>query len=266
MEYDHAIKRVTDHTVIGKTYINGRRQSNAGAIILKNYIVAIDPSPDLKSAKIYRKNLEERFGKPVKIILITHYHGDHTFGVKAFENMIVIGTKNLLERMKSKLTTDWYHIKDEITLPNLILTDKLRISDNGFDIDIFNAKGHTNCSSYAYFVNEKVLFAGDLVFAEQFPWAGDISCDPDKWIEVFKDFLKLDYSKLIPGHGPIVGKEEVKKQLEHFQKLRDATIKAIMDNKSVFDIERPEFYQAASESVIIRTLQHFYKFYSAKKR
>ena len=266
MEVDCSVDVVTEHTVIGRTYINGRRQSNAGAVALRNYLVAIDPSPEAMTAKRFREAAEKEFQLPTKYLLITHYHGDHTYGALAFQDATILGSVPLIANMKRKLETEWRNKKDEIVFPEVIFTDELIIRDDDFQVEILHTGGHTTCSSCAYFPNEKVLFAGDLIFAEAFPWAGDPTCDPDQWIKVFEDFLKLDFEQLIPGHGPLAGREEVQKQLKHLRDLREATKVAIHENRSSTAIQRPAFYDASGESVINGTLQHFNKFYSNKKQ
>jgi cyclase len=266
MKVECSVDMVTKHTVIGKTFINGRRQSNAGAVALNNYLVAIDPSPEAMTAKRFREAAEKELQLPTKYLLITHYHGDHTFGALAFQDTIILGSVPLITNMKRKLETEWSNKKDGIVFPEVIFTDELIIREDDLQVEIRHTGGHTTCSSYAYFPNEKVLFAGDLIFAEKFPWAGDPTCDPDQWIKVFEDFLKLDFEQLIPGHGPLTGREEVQKQLNHLRDLREATKVAIHENRSYTAIQRPAFYNASSESVITRTLQHFNEFYSNKKQ
>jgi glyoxylase-like metal-dependent hydrolase (beta-lactamase superfamily II) len=108
-----------------------------------------------------------------------------------------------------------------------------------------------------------VLFAGALMFAKGFPYAGDPTCNPERWMDAFRDFLPLDSEKLVPGHGPVVGKEEVEKHLAFFEALRDATKEAIKAGRGYEAIEVPEFYGADEEGNWGRkaTLEHWYAFY-----
>ncbi len=109
-------------------------------------------------------------------------------------------------------------------------------------IEIYYTGGHTYCSCFAYFPEDKVVITGDLVFSYQFPYGGDITCNPDKWIKSLDFMLSLDADTFIPGHGPVVGKTEVKKQLDFFlslkneinQKLKNISLKRWFDHyKSV---------------------------------
>ena len=256
MTFEYNIKQITERTVIGTTTIDGRPQSNAGAIAFQNYIVAIDPSPEAYTSPIFRKAIEEHFNLPVKYLLVTHYHGDHTRGVETFRDCTIVGSPQLSAKMKND---------NRPVLPEIQFTEKLVIKDDSYEVEFHYSGGHTICSTYAYFPQEKVIFLGDLLFADEFPWAGDASSNPDQWIAFFEDALLLDYDYVVPGHGPLCDKVEVDKQLELLKELRDNTLQAIKDNKKPFEITRSTIYEKASESRVTRTLRHFYNFYSKKK-
>jgi hypothetical protein len=101
------------------------------------------------------------------------------------------------------------------------------------------------------------------MFAKSFPYAGDPTCDPERWMDVFRDFLSLDFEKLVPGHGPVVGKDEVEKHLAFFEALRDATKEAIETGRGHEAIRVPEFYGSDEEDNWGRkaTLEHWHAFY-----
>jgi hypothetical protein len=69
----------------------------------------------------------------------------------------------------------------------------------------------------------------------------------------------------VPGHGPLCGKEEVRRQLRFLKELRENTLKAIEINAGPAQIEIPTIYKKVPESRDTRTLRHFYDFYSKKK-
>ena len=65
---------------------------NAAAVALDNFIVVIDPMYYPSQGRKFRKYLEKKYNLPVKYLFITHYHGDHVFGMSAFKGVEVIGT------------------------------------------------------------------------------------------------------------------------------------------------------------------------------
>jgi hypothetical protein len=81
------------------------------------------------------------------------------------------------------------------------------------------------------------------------------------WIDCLREFLALDFEKLVPGHGLVAGKEEVVKHLNHLETLREATRDAVKEGKGADNIVRPEFYDGTEDWIIPRSLEHWYKFY-----
>ena len=288
MELEFWIETVTPHTVIGKTTIDKQDQSNAGCVALNNFIVTIDPGPYPRSGRLFRKEIEEKFQLPVKYLLVTHNHGDHVFGVPPYKSTQIFGSKKLVEEIDRKLETGWNknsferwkeqepdfkEIIEEIEIikPQITFSDVIEIRDDDLSVEIYHVGGHTVCSSYAYFPQEKVLFSGDLIFAKTFPWAGDVTCNPEKWIDSLKDFLNIGFDKLIPGHGPVVGKEEVEKHLDLFINLRKLVKKAIDDNSGIESIETDLFSYLMDWDIperdkhrIPRAITHWYDFYKNK--
>jgi cyclase len=261
----------------------GNLRSNAGAVALDNFIVAIDSTMKPTAAKVFRQKLEQRFDLPVRFFLLTHHHADHVFGVAPFKDTCVIGSAELTASILKKKDTEWspkaierwkqnnpdedttWVDEVEIIVPTLSFQGRVEIRDGGQVVELVHAGGHTRCSTYAYVPHEKVLFAGDLMFAESFPYAGDPTCDPDRWMDVFRDFLSLDFQRLVPGHGPVVGKDEVEKHLAFFEALRDATKEAIRAGTGPDAVQSPQFYGQGEEHAWAKkaTLEHWYAFYKS---
>lgn len=265
MELVFNINNLTEKTAMVETFQNGKRESNAGIVIFDDFILAVDPTTNYQTAIEYRKKLEMEFNLPVKYLFITHHDGDHVFGALAFKDSIIVGHQNLAKRLQSKIYNEWSEIKSEIVLPQITFKEKVIISNNDVEVELHHAGGHSDCSSYGYFPKEKVLFAGDLVFSRMFPWAGDITSSPDQWINTLQKFLDMDIRFLVPGHGPLCGKNEIRKHLKHFEELRGIVLDAVSDETDISSINRPEFYPASNEIIVSKTLTHYYKYYAHRK-
>ncbi|MFX0170341.1 MAG: MBL fold metallo-hydrolase [Candidatus Hodarchaeota archaeon] len=197
----------------------------AGVISLENFCIVIDSTLFPFTAKLLRKQINKVFNLPVRFLFLTHYHGDHYWGAASFDDVIAIGSELLIQNIIDEREIqparfkEWKnedpektHMIDEIDnsfLPNITFTTEIEIRDGEYTVELYHCGRHTSCSSYAYFPHEKVLFAGDLIFAKEWPWVGDPTANPDKWIEALQEIIKRDISKVVPGHGPIVGKEEL---------------------------------------------------------
>ncbi len=259
--------------------------SNAGMVALRNFIVAIDPTMLPITAREARQHVEAHFELTTKYLFLTHSHGDHYFGLASYRNTVIIASTALIDnalKSKNERWTEEYfaeakannpdiaHLFDEIDisiLPSISFENAIEIRDDDLVVELHYAGGHTSGSGYAYVPHEKILFAGDLIFSKRFPFAGDPTCNPDRWIEVFRAFQELEFSTLIPGHGPVVTKSEVQTYLTFFLKLKEATQEAIDQGTGVKGITIPEFYEDQSHELWFTeaTLDHWYKFYEKRQ-
>ena len=268
MAIECLIEEITSRTAIGKSIVDGKdKQANMGIIEFDEYLILIDPSPDEGTANIMKKLIEEKYKKPIKYLLVTHYHWDHTFGTPPFKEATIIGSIELRNTLERLCENEWKKYKEGIEFPTITFNDKLKIHEKALTVECYYCGGgHTLCSTYAYFPAEKVLFTGDLLFAEIFPWAGDPTTDPDQWMLVYEKMLELDFEKICPGHGPIVGREEIKKHLQFLKDLRDATIEAIKAGDGYEKVKRPEFYTGWGEPSNSNSVKHIYNFYAEKMK
>ncbi len=275
MNISYDLEIITPHTAANTTGIG---RGNAGGVALNDFIIAIDSTMFPKTGQLLRENLEKEFGLPVKFLLLTHIHGDHVFGTQAFKDTCIFSSTSLARSMPEVARTRWKPedleewkknqpemapLLDglEFTFPFLGFTEKLEIVNDDLKLECYHCGGHTEGSCYAIFSEEKVLIAGDLIFAKTFPYAGDPSCNPDIWIQQLETFLRMDIEKIIPGHGPIVGKTEIKKHLDFFRELRKVVKDAIDANNDFNAIQVPDFYEDEGGRRKQSALEHWYKFY-----
>ncbi len=226
------------HKVTDRVYANwdGETGGNVGIIELENSAIVVDAQYP-GSAKKFREAIPKVTEKPLSHLLLTHVHGDHVFGNMVFKDLEIVSHRRLWEKMDSSLKKEWTpenlqkmldtYKKDaperwwlfeglEIVLPTSTFTDKWEVED----VEFIHLGGHTDCSSIVYLPEERVMYAGDLLFVGRFPWAGDLTANPDLWIDAYKTMLEMDVEKIIPGHGPLCDLEEVEKQLEWMKELR----------------------------------------------
>ena len=271
------IQQVSQRTI---AVIDEQLASNASAILLDDYIVAVDATMRPDTSYTFRSMLEEKYQRPVKYLCVTHYHGDHVFGLKSFRDVTLFASAYIVENMRRRMSSDWAPqalaarkkedptvaewIDDvEFIFPSVLLYQKIDLVNRDRLIEFHCAGGHTNCSVYGYYPDEKVLFAGDLIFADQIPYAGDKTCNPEQWIATLKTWLNWEIVHVIPGHGPVAGMAEIKKHLNFFELLKKATLDTIQAGKEPQDITMPTTYTISEKErwLVESTKKHWYEFY-----
>ena len=278
------LEKVTD-----RIYANteGKTGGNVAVVLLKNKAVAID-AQYVGSAKLFREAIEKLTPKKITHLLLTHVHGDHVFGNQVFEDCEIVAQRLLKEKMEKQLQNEWAPGNFEkmvegmksrmpdrawlyegmrIVLPNAVFQKFFALSDGETILEMIHTGGHTDCSSIVYVPKDKVLIAGDILFAKTFPYAGDPTADPDKWIEAFEMILKMDVDTIVPGHGPVCNKAEIEKQLSYFKAVRDEVKKLIAAGATVDDVVKhtgyPAFYEATGGR-LESTLRQWYRFWAGK--
>ncbi len=272
MELKYDLESITSHTVANTTGIG---RGNAGAISLRNFTIAIDSTIYAKTAQIFRYNLEKHFNLPIKFLIFTHYHADHIFGIGPFTDVVTISSEQMIRNMKSKSIKDQYEIRVkefqkedplaegvEFKLPNIGFNEKLIIYDEDLHIEVLHTGGHTSGTSIVYFPYEKVVFAGDLIFANYFPYAGDPTCNPNKYIEALEIMKSLNAEIIIPGHGVVLkGKNALDIYIEFFKNFRKSIKNAIKENVSPEKVEIPHTFDTFRDELKTRSIEHWYKFF-----
>ncbi|WP_299216154.1 MBL fold metallo-hydrolase [uncultured Dokdonia sp.] len=151
--------------------------------------------------------------KPVKFLVNTHFHGDHSGGNTNFEaaGAMIVAHDNVRKRLASNENTA------DSGLPVITFSDDATFYMNGNDIFITHVhNAHTDGDALVYFIQSNVLHTGDTFFhgSHKFPYididsGGSLKGD----IEAAKKGLLLinDSTKIIPGHGPVATKADYQK-------------------------------------------------------
>ena len=278
---------MTLRKIIDGIYVSddGSNGGNHGAIVLDDEIVMIDSGMIHPKSTETKNFLESETNLPIRKLVFTHSHGDHVFGAQAFEPVEMIASDPMLKRCEENLKGDWEFttlvkrysdVKDErpelwnaiqtlsLRLPDTIFKDQIKIGKND-DLIIRLLGGHTSGSSIVISPNHKTVFVGDLIFQGQFPYGGDPSCDPDRWIHALEEIHSLELEIIVPGHGPTCGQKELAGYIEALSDLRENVKEALQTVLSVESFIAREMVPEAITEGFERfgevTLNHWFRFY-----
>jgi cyclase len=215
--------------------------------------------------------------KPVKYLLNTHYHGDHSEGNVYFgKTAIIIAHENA--RKKKEAGSRTFPPSPAVSLPVITFTDQLTLHINGAEIHAIHfANGHTDGDTIYVFPQGKVVQTGDdFVNWEQpgFP-AIDMDGDGSGGVQGQVDVAQyiIDHTpsdvKVIPGHGNVASKADVVKELAVL-KGTIAAVQAGIDQGKTLDQLKQEKVLAQFEylNTHIKTdvyLEHLYNALKNKK-
>ena len=215
--------------VAGTVYMITGAGGNIGVSVGDDGIVVIDDQYAPLAPKI-EAALKSITDKPVRFILNTHYHGDHTGGNEYFgKSAPIVAHENVRKRLASGVKRGGETIPPSPrgALPVLTFNDSVTIHLNGEDVRaVHMPHGHTDGDAVIWFTESNVVHMGDDMFNGFFPFVDQenggsvrgLIANLDKVLAA----LPAD-AKVIPGHGALTDKAGVKT----FADVLKATLAAV---------------------------------------
>jgi len=230
--------------VAGNVYMLEGAGGNIGASVGEDGIVVVDDQYAPLADKI-QAALKGITDKPIRFIINTHYHEDHTGGNAYFQKQApIIAHDNVRKRLESgggagnggSVHFDAKPQPKE-ALPILTFDHDVTVHLNGDDIRaLYFPAGHTDGDSIIFFPKSNVVHMGDDFVTYGFPFidvesGGSINGMIDGVEKVIAQ-LPPDV-KVIPGHGPISSLDDVRAYLKMLKETRDVAQKAIKEGKTL---------------------------------
>ena len=228
--------------------------TNAGIIVGDDSVLIIDSLRVPSFARDLIKDVKDITDKPIKFVIDTHSHWDHSWGNEEFPDATIIGHKNCYaemidvewnEQWRKKVTSSNDPWSEEgnivnITPPNMTFETSMQLYFGGRELDLkYFGRAHTSGDIYIHLPKEKIVFTGDVAQDGGVPYLGD--CYPVDWPDTDNKLAALPIERFMSGHGPIGDHKALEGARDFIHNLVDSVKSAIADGQNSVQ---------ASESVI----------------
>jgi len=272
-DHDFSKVQMKVSKVAGNVYMLEGAGGNIGASVGDDGIVVVDDQYAPLADKI-QAALKGIADKPVRFIINTHYHPDHTGSNEYFQKQApIIAHDNVRKRLEAggpagnggSLHMD-FKPQPKGALPILTFDHDVTVHLNGEDIRaLYFPAGHTDGDSIIFFPKSNVVHMGDDFVTYGFPFidvdsGGSINGMIDA-VEKVIGQLPPDV-KIIPGHGPVSSLDDVRAYLTMLKATRDVVASALKDGKTLDQMKQAKLLDPwkkysgdfVSEDVFLETL------------
>lgn len=218
---------------------------NIGISVGEDGVFMIDDQFAPLTPKI-KKAIQKLSDKPVRFMINTHWHYDHTGGNENLGNdgVVIVAHDNVRERMSKDGFIKAFNKKipasPKVALPVITFNDTVNFHINDLDINVIHqSNAHTDGDSIILFKSANVIHMGDTFFNGLYPFIDASSKGSVKGMIKTADYvlsISNDKTKIIPGHGPLGDKASLKDFRSMLITVRDRMQKLKNEGKSLEEI------------------------------
>ena len=218
---------------------------NTGVVVGNDAVLVVDTRISAKKAQEFIADIKKITGKPIKYVVNTHYHLDHSWGNCEFVKLgaVVIGHENgrlAASRSKEIMSHPEYFgmTPDDlngttVSAPTITFKDAMLVDLGGVTVSLsYLGHAHTNDSIVAFVDQDGVLFAGDILFTRYHPSLAD--ADVAGWLKALAKLETIPAKIIVPGHGPVSAMADIK-DLEIYLTQFDKQAKILCAGKTQDD-------------------------------
>lgn len=184
--------------------------NNSGFFVGRHGLTVVDTCFTEARARAFREAVRRTSDKPIRTLLNTHHHGDHTYGNFLFREATIVGhhlcRKEVIEvdlSLKPLFPgVEWGDL--EIEPPSVTFEDRLTVHVDDLRLElIFLGPAHTSNDIIVWVPERRLLFTGDLIFSRCTPFVVQGSLAGH--LQALDALRDLGAEIIVPGHGDLTG-------------------------------------------------------------
>jgi cyclase len=226
----NTIKITDDLYVIHNDFVPG----NTTALVTNEGVLLVDDKFEIDFPNIVAE-VKKLTNQPIKYVINTHHHADHSGSNAKMQamNVQVIASEQARENMVDAKQSGQ---------PTMTFDRRSHVYIGGKTVELYHfGRAHTNGDVVALFPAQRTLAAGDMfTYGDDVPelidYAGGGSAK--EWTPTLDAALQLDFDNVVPGHGPLVKKADMRKFRDSTLRFRNRVHELVTQKKSHADIER----------------------------
>ena len=235
------VESVTDNV-----YMLTGRGGNIGLVVTEDGAFMIDDQYAPLTDRIVAA-VESVTDQPIRFLLNTHWHFDHTGGNENMaegEGTLIVAHDNVRERMSTEQVMEFFDrtvpASPDATLPVVTFNDSMTFHLGGQTIrSVHVPHAHTDGDSVVHLPDANVIHAGDTVFYGLYPFidvgSGGSLAGMIAAVEHIAEHAD-ENTTIIPGHGPIIDREQLMGYHEMLTTVHERLEQAIADGQSLEEI------------------------------
>ena len=193
---------------------------NTGIVVGDDAVMVIDTQATPVMAADVIRRIREVTDKPIKYVVLSHYHAVRVLGASAYKPEHIIASEDTLSMIKERGEEDKASeigrfprlfqavesVPPGLTWPTLTFTGKMTLWLGKLEVQLLQlGRGHTKGDTVVWLPAERILFSGDLVEYDATPYAGDAYFND--WPKTLDNVAALKPAKLVPGRGAALQNE-----------------------------------------------------------
>ena len=193
---------------------------NTGIVIGDDAVMVIDTQATPVMAQDVIRRIREVTDKPIKYVVLSHYHAVRVLGASAYKPEHIIASEDTLGLIKERGEQDKASeigrfprlfqavesVPPGLTWPTLTFSGKMTLWLGQLEVQLLQVgRGHTRGDTVVWLPAEQILFSGDLVEFDATPYAGDAYFSD--WPQTLDNIAAMKPLKLVPGRGAALENE-----------------------------------------------------------